>query len=49
MIGVKLSAIVASRVSRQGKLTNLLYIILIIAFIKTVTFKRGSLGCGNFM
>ena len=30
-------------------LINLLYIILIIGFIRTVTFKRGSSGSGNFI
>ena len=38
----------ASGVSRRGWLINLLYIILIIAFIRTVTLKRGSSGSGNF-
>ena len=32
-----------------GLINNLLQIILIIAFIRTVTFKRGSSGSGNFM
>ena len=30
-------------------LINVLYIIRITAFIRTVTFKRGSSGSGNFM
>ena len=35
--------------SKPAGLINLLSIILIIAFIRTATFKRGSSGSGNFM
>ena len=35
--------------NKPAGLINLLAIILITAFIRTVTFKRGSSGSGNFM